>query len=532
MRRMRAIMSSFLMLGLVAGNPSNSSFGLTARHGMLENVPRVPGLALSGGRDNDRERDWGQGHEDRYDNMDPKNNRNNDNRYQDRDSGNDQDRYGDEYSQREGFENRDRFYDSFDDRDFHSNNRDRYNDGDRYKNRDRYDDRDRYDVRDRYDDRHAYENRNRYNNRESFDNRFHDRDNFPINDWDRYSDRGDGLVGDAYDRDGVAAGEVDDLFPHLSPPCSALLNPLHSALLRDSSSLRVKQARTRTSAIVSGLNSFTVTSCATADEGALNLEMIFNELTISTGMEGRAAEARHVLDSTNRRDDIVLEGERGRFSLDEGRDRITVQVYSVPLSYLYISSRLAGRGQADSAVRLRDRSLKYRVDLMPPNERNEHLARALFAEVQEDLEEQLEDLLASIIGRIRLTATRSLQQTRFKRSAKGRGGSRQRGKGSNKGGREARMEARRRERQSRRFETKQTGGCSCRMRRDTAEMRLAKISGSSRREERVEARRSRRLQSKGRGGPRRSKGRRCACKGSGGRGRERPGLPQSDPFYH
>ena len=88
------------------------------------------------------------------------------------------------------------------------------------------------------------------------------------------------------------------------------------------------------------------------------MEMIFNELTISTGMEGRAAEARHVLDSTNRRDDIVLEGERGRFSLDEGRDRITVQVgitnctellisrdtqvYSVPLSYHYISSRLAG----------------------------------------------------------------------------------------------------------------------------------------------------------------------------------------------
>ena len=56
------------------------------------------------------------------------------------------------------------------------------------------------------------------------------------------------------------------------------------------------------------------------------MEMIFNELTISTGMEGRAAEARHVLDSTNRRDDIVLEGERGRFSLDDGRDRITVQV--------------------------------------------------------------------------------------------------------------------------------------------------------------------------------------------------------------
>merc|ERR550532_3789063 len=88
--------------------------------------------------------------------------------------------------------------------------------------------------------------------------------------------------------------------------------------------------------------------------------MIFNELTISTGMEGRAGEARHVLDSTNRRDDIVLEGERGRLSLDEGRDRITVQVYSIPLSYHYISSRLAGRGQADSAVRLRDRSLKYR----------------------------------------------------------------------------------------------------------------------------------------------------------------------------
>ena len=44
-------------------------------------------------------------------------------------------------------------------------------------------------------------------------------------------------------------------------------------------------------------------------------------------------------------------------------------------------------------------------------------------------------------------------------------------------------------------QTKQTGGCSCRMRRDAAEGRLAKISGSnSRREERVEARRSRRLQ--------------------------------------
>ena len=44
---------------------------------------------------------------------------------------------------------------------------------------------------------------------------------------------------------------------------------------------------------------------------------------------------------------------------------------------------------------------------------------------------------------------------RFKRSAKGRGGSRQRAKkGSNKGGKEARKEARRRERQSRRFEVK------------------------------------------------------------------------------
>ena len=175
-----------------------------------------------------------------------------------------------------------------------------------------------------------------------------------------------------------------------------------------------------------------------------------------------------------------------------------------------------------------------------------------------------------------------LSLNRFKRSsAKGRGGSRQRGKqggnkggsfkGANKGGREARKEARRRERQSRRFEvnfsesvsflqfceqTKQTGGCSCRMRRDAAEGRLAKISGSpgrsgSRREERVEARRSRRLQvisskhthtsnssqSKGRAGSRRSSGRRCSCKGSRGssgrgRGRERPGLPQSDPFHH
>ena len=80
-----------------------------------------------------------------------------------------------------------------------------------------------------------------------------------------------------------------------------------------------------------------------------------------------------------------------------------MQVYSVPLSYHYISSRLAGppvitisitmrigvrtliiavssilifvaakqmvnlppgRGQADSAVRLRDRSLKYRWDIL------------------------------------------------------------------------------------------------------------------------------------------------------------------------
>ena len=112
---------------------------------------------------------------------------------------------------------------------------------------------------------------------------------------------------------------------------------------------------------------------------------------------------------------------------------------------------------------------------------------------QDDLEEQLEDLLASIIGRIRLSATRSLQHTRyhthkqlpptfhprnrpppldnaqiqmfvfndndpivnrFKRSAKGRQGSRQRSKGAKgaKGVKEARREARRRERQSRRFE--------------------------------------------------------------------------------
>ena len=315
MWRMSIIMSSLLMLGLAAPNPSsNSSFGLSsARHGLLENVPRVPGLALGGGRDNDRERDWRQD-EDRYDNRDL-NEKYNDNRYEDRDRDryNDRDRYEerdnvderdnfyerDQYTQREGYDNRNRHYDSFEDRDFH--NRDRYNDRDRYEKRDRYDDRDRY------------------NNRDSFDNRFHDRDgdNFPINDRDRYFDRGDD-----YDRD----GGVDDLFPRLSPPCSALLNPLHSALLQDSSSLRVKRARVRTSATVSGLNSFTVTSCATADEGALNLEMIFNELTISTGMEGRAAEARHVLDSTNRRDDIVLQGERGRFSPDEGRDRITVQV--------------------------------------------------------------------------------------------------------------------------------------------------------------------------------------------------------------
>ena len=67
-------MSSFLTLGLAARTPSNSSSGLTARHGLLKNVPRVPGLAPSGGRDNDRERDWGQGegqgYDDRYDNRD------------------------------------------------------------------------------------------------------------------------------------------------------------------------------------------------------------------------------------------------------------------------------------------------------------------------------------------------------------------------------------------------------------------------------------------------------------------------------
>ena len=347
MRRMSIIMSSFLMLSLAAPTPSNSSFGLTAaRHGLLENVPRVPGHPNSGGRDNDRERDWGQGYDDRYDNRDL-NDRYNDNRYRDRDRYNNGERYEerdnvddrnsfydrDEYSQREGYDNRDRYYDSFDHRDFHnSNNRDRYSDRDRYENRDQYNDRDRYSDRDRY------------NNRDSFDNRFHDRDNFAINDRDRYYDRGDGYNGDGYDRHGLAAGEVDDLFPHLSPPCSALLNPLHTALLQDSSSLRVKRARTRTSATVSGLNSFTVTSCATADEGALNLEMIFNELTISTGMEGRAAEARQVLDSTNRRDDIVLLEERGRFSLDEGRDRITVQVIPTTFNMLYPVKPANGAG--------------------------------------------------------------------------------------------------------------------------------------------------------------------------------------------
>ena len=347
MRRMSIIMSSFLMLSLAAPTPSNSSFGLTAaRHGLLENVPRVPGHPNSGGRDNDRERDWGQGYDDRYENRDL-NDRYNDNRYRDRDRYNNGERYEerdnvddrnsfydrDEYSQREGYDNRDRYYDSFDHRDFHnSNNRDRYSDRDRYENRDQYNDRDRYSDRDRY------------NNRDSFDNRFHDRDNFAINDRDRYYDRGDGHNGDDYDRHGLAAGEVDDLFPHLSPPCSALLNPLHTALLQDSSSLRVKRARTRTSATVSGLNSFTVTSCATADEGALNLEMIFNELTISTGMEGRAAEARQVLDSTNRRDDIVLLEERGRFSLDEGRDRITVQVIPTTFNMLYPEKPANGAG--------------------------------------------------------------------------------------------------------------------------------------------------------------------------------------------
>ena len=74
------------------------------------------------------------------------------------------------------------------------------------------------------------------------------------------------------------------------------------------------------------------------------MEMIFNELTISTGMEGRAAEARHVLDSTNRRDDIVLEGERGRFSLDEGRDRITVQVIPTTFNILYPEKPANGAG--------------------------------------------------------------------------------------------------------------------------------------------------------------------------------------------
>ena len=52
------------------------------------------------------------------------------------------------------------------------------------------------------------------------------------------------------------------------------------------------------------------------------MELIFNELTISTGMEGRSLE----LDFADRRDDIVLEEGRGRFSLEGRRDRITVQV--------------------------------------------------------------------------------------------------------------------------------------------------------------------------------------------------------------
>ena len=306
MRKVSIIVSSLLTLGTAAPTPSNSSFGLTARHGLVENVPRVPGLPLSGGRDNDRDRNWwqteGERFDDRYENR-GLNDRYNDNRYQDRDRNSNRDRYGgrdnvdhnndrDQYDQREGFDSRDRYYDRFDD----NNNRDRYNDRDGYEYRDRY-------------------------NQESFDNRFYERDDHDYQ--DRYHDR------NGWHRDGV-----DELFPHLSPPCSALLNPLHTELLQDSSSLRVKRARARTSATVSGLNSFTVTSCRAAEEGALNLEMVFNELTISTGLEGRGAEARHVLDSTNRRDDIVLEGERGRFSLDDGRDRITVQVILETISNL------------------------------------------------------------------------------------------------------------------------------------------------------------------------------------------------------
>ena len=308
MRKVSIIVSSLLTLGTAAPTPSNSSFGLTARHGLVENVPRVPGLPLTGGRDNDRDRNWwqteGERFDDRYENRGLKD-RYNDNRYQDRDRNSNRDRYGgrdnvdhnndrDQYDQREGFDSRDRYYDRFDD----NNNRDRYNDRDGYEYRDRY-------------------------NQESFDNRFYERDDHDYQ--DRYHDR------NGWHRDGVAGG-VDELFPHLSPPCSALLNPLHTELLQDSSSLRVKRARVRTSATVSGLNSFTVTSCRAAEEGALNLEMVFNELTISTG--GRGAEARHVLDSTNRRDDIVLEGERGRFSLDDGRDRITVQVILETISNL------------------------------------------------------------------------------------------------------------------------------------------------------------------------------------------------------
>ena len=48
--------------------------------------------------------------------------------------------------------------------------------------------------------------------------------------------------------------------------------------------------------------------------------IIWNELTSITGMEGRAGEAGHVLDSTNRRDDIVLEGERGSARRRSGGD--------------------------------------------------------------------------------------------------------------------------------------------------------------------------------------------------------------------
>ena len=332
---MRTIIFSSIVSNLASAS-KNSSFGAAARHGVLEDVPRVPGHTFSGGRESDRDRGQSSAEDgnfnsgfleednsqyrDRYESEERHHDRDiydDRGRYDERDRYNDGNRYDDRnrYDVSNRYNERDRYdRENIDDRN-NFYNKDRYSPQEGYDNRDRFydrlvDDRDNWE-RERYNERDRYGDRERYNHREAFDNRFNNRDR--DNNWKRQD------------------GEKENLFPHLSPPCTALLNPLHSALLRDSSSLRVARGRRQSeSAIVSGLNSFTVTSCTTAEEGALNLELVFNELTISTGMEGRSLD----IDFADRRDDIVLEEGRGRFSLEGRRDRITVQV-GHPEEFLY-----------------------------------------------------------------------------------------------------------------------------------------------------------------------------------------------------